>query len=104
MVLIDSKESSPPTCLSLPCATLHCFVYSQVNNGFWSFLDYVEDVCWSPSSPFFKSLTQTLCIYCHIYLTPDKTPSSEGRSRVLREMMYRVYCIDSIALGETQGT
>ena len=24
--------------------TLHCFVYFQVNNGIWSFLDYVEDI------------------------------------------------------------
>ena len=23
--------------------TLHCFVYFQVNNGIWCFLDYVED-------------------------------------------------------------
>ena len=28
-------------------ATLHCLVYFQVNNGVWSFLDYVEDMCWS---------------------------------------------------------
>ena len=24
--------------------TLQCFVYFQVNNGIWSFLDYVEDI------------------------------------------------------------
>ena len=37
--LIDSKkEGSPPTCSLLPC------VYFQVNNGIWSFLDYVEDI------------------------------------------------------------
>ena len=33
--LTDTKESSPPTCSSLPVrlTTLRCFVYFQVNNG-----------------------------------------------------------------------
>ena len=61
--LTDSKEGSPPTCFSyflVRPATLHCFVYFQVNNVVWSFLDYVEDIiCRSPSPPFFESLTQT---------------------------------------------
>ena len=42
----SKKEGSPPTCSSLPCTTydpplLRLF---QMNNGIWSFLDYVEDI------------------------------------------------------------
>ena len=71
--LTDSKnKGSLPTCSSLPCTTydsplLRLF---QVNNGVWSCLDYVEDIYWSSSPPFFKSLTQTFWFYrSHIYLT-----------------------------------
>ena len=41
------KGGSLSTCFSLPCATLHCLVYFQVNvTGVWSFLDlFVEDIC-----------------------------------------------------------
>ena len=70
------KEGSPPI-MYVPAphflvrpTTLHCFVYFQVNNddGVWSFLDYVEDICRSPSSPFFKSLTQTFRFYRYMML------------------------------------
>ena len=50
--------------------TLHCFVYFKVNNGVWSFLDYVEDTCWSLSSAFLKSLIfnlDPLLLYCITY-------------------------------------
>ena len=32
------------------------------------------------------------------------TPSPEGRSRVLGKMVFKSYCINSVTLGETQGT
>ena len=45
-IAAEKREGSPPTCSSLPCTTydpplLRLF---QVNNGIWSFLDYVEDI------------------------------------------------------------
>ena len=45
--LTDSKRKvlylPAPHFLVRP-TTLHCCVYFQVNNGVWSFLDYVEDI------------------------------------------------------------
>ena len=40
--LDDSKEGSPPTCSSFPCATYDppLLLYFEVNTGVWSFLDY----------------------------------------------------------------
>ena len=56
--LKDSKKGTPPTtCSLLPCkrpTTLYCFVCFRVNNDVWSFLYYVEDICWSFSSPFLQ--------------------------------------------------
>ena len=42
-----------------------------VNNGIWSFLDYVEDIAAGRLlPPSFKSLTRTFCLYCYIYFIP----------------------------------
>ena len=61
-----------PTLYCWPNVTTIGRVYFQVNNGVWSsFLDYVEGIYWSSSSPFVKSLTQTFWFYfSYIYLTP----------------------------------
>ena len=46
-------------------------IIGAVNNGIWSFLDYVErHRCWSPSPPSFKFFIQTFCLYCYIYFIP----------------------------------
>ena len=53
------EEGSPPrlpashfNLTSMSSATLHGFVYFQVDTGVWYFLYYVEDIisAWSPSS------------------------------------------------------
>ena len=61
----------------IPCLTLHCFVYFQVDTGVWSFLEYVEDMylsAWSSFSLPLKTLTQTFCP-CPYYSNIDLTYS-----------------------------
>ena len=71
---VCSKEGSPPTCSSFPCATydppLLCLLSGEQRYFFvFSGLCW-RHRCWSPSPPFFKSLTQTFCLYCYMYFVP----------------------------------